>query len=82
MVLTLLILENKIQLHKIKSKLSDFCVVIKKRVLGLETPSYVAMYKDRPRDIREAYENTAKLLTWYEAQGSVRGYKNSYYNIF
>lgn len=26
------------------------------------------MYKDRPRDIREAYENTAKLLTWYEAQ--------------
>ncbi len=51
-----------------KSKLSDFCVVIKKRVLGLETPSYVAMYKDRPRDIREAYENTAKLLTWYEAQ--------------
>lgn len=51
-----------------KSKLSDFCVVIKKRVLGLETPAYVAMYKDRPRDIREAYENTAKLLTWYEAQ--------------
>lgn len=51
-----------------KSKLSDFCVVIKKRVLGLETPAYVAMYKDRPRDIREAYENAAKLLTWYEAQ--------------
>ncbi len=50
------------------SKLSDFCIVIKKRILGLETPSYVAMYKDRPRDIREAYENAAKLLTWYGAQ--------------
>ena len=53
------------------SKLSDFCVVIKKRVLGLETPGYVAMYKDRPRDIREAYENTAKLLTWYKARAVV-----------
>lgn len=54
-----------------KNKLSDFCIVIKKRTLGLETPSYVAMYKDRPRDIREAYENTAKLLTWYQAQAVV-----------
>jgi hypothetical protein len=25
----------------------------------------VAIYKDRPRDIREAYENAAKLLTYY-----------------
>lgn len=47
------------------SKLSDFCIVIKKRVMGLNDPAYVAIYKDRPRDIREAYENAAKLLTYY-----------------
>jgi len=42
---------------------SDFCVVIKKRINGLSEPKYVAMYKDRPRDIREAYDITLKLLT-------------------
>lgn len=42
---------------------SDFCIVIKKRQFGMEPPKYVAMYKDRPSDIREAYEITRKLLT-------------------
>lgn len=51
-----------------KNKLSDFCIVIKKRVFGMDEPMYVAMYKDRPRDIREAYENAAKLLTYYNCQ--------------
>lgn len=46
-------------------KLSEFCIVIKKRVFGQSEPMYVAMYKDRPRDPREAYENAAKLLTYY-----------------
>lgn len=46
-------------------KVSDFCIVIKKRVMGLSEPKYVAIYKDRPKDPREAYENAAKLLTYY-----------------
>lgn len=50
------------------TKPSDFCIVIKKRVHGLQEPKYVAMYKDRPRDIREAYENAAKLLTLYNCK--------------
>lgn len=41
---------------------SDFCIVIKKRTYGLQEPKYVAIYKDRPRDIREAYETALKLL--------------------
>ena len=41
---------------------SDFCVVIKKRVFGLNEPKYVAMYKYRPQDIREEYDITMKLL--------------------
>jgi len=47
---------------------SEFCIVIKKRILGLQDPKYVAMYKDSPRDPREAYENAAKLLTYYYAK--------------
>ena len=34
------------------NKASSFCIVIKKRVLGLDNPQYVAMYKDRPKDPR------------------------------
>ena len=42
---------------------SDFCVVVKKRILGMDDPKYVAMYKFRPNDIRQAYGLTLKLLT-------------------
>jgi len=48
--------------------LSDFCVVIKRRAFGQTEPQYVAIYKDRPNDPREAYEITAKLLTYYSCQ--------------
>lgn len=46
-----------------QTDVSDFCIVIKKRAYGMQPPKYVAMYKDRPRDIREAYDNAMKLLT-------------------
>lgn len=47
---------------------SDFCIVIKRRVFGDQEPKYVAIYKDRPRDIRIAYMIALKLLTWYNCQ--------------
>lgn len=46
---------------------SDFCLVVKKRVFGLQEPQYVAIYKDRPNDIREAYKITKKLAEYYNA---------------
>ena len=49
-------------------KPSQFCIVIKKRILGVKDPKYVAMYKDRPKDPREAYDIAAKLLTYYNCQ--------------
>ena len=45
-----------------QTDVSDFCIVIKKRVFGLNEPKYVCIYKDRPRDIREAYDNAMKIL--------------------
>jgi hypothetical protein len=40
---------------------SDFCLVVKKRAYGLDDPKYVAVYKDRPNDIREAYKIAIRL---------------------
>lgn len=50
------------------SKVSDFCIVIKKRVFGQSDPMYVAIYKDRPKDPRTAYEIAAKLLVHYNCK--------------
>lgn len=50
------------------SDVSDFCIVIKKRVFGMNNGKYVAIYKDRPRDIQTAYDMAFKLLVWYNAQ--------------
>lgn len=47
---------------------SDFCIVIKKRIHGLNEPKYVAVYKDRPKDPREAYQIAAKLLCYYNCK--------------
>lgn len=61
---------------------SDFCIVIKKRIHGLEDPRYVAMYKDRPKDIREAYENAAKLLTYYSCQAVLEATRTAIVTYF
>lgn len=47
---------------------SDFCIVIKKRVFGMEAPKYVAIYKERPKTVEAAYDMAFKLLVWYNAQ--------------
>lgn len=46
---------------------SDFCLVVKKRVYGTDVPKYVAIYKDRPNDIREAYRIALKMAQYYNA---------------
>lgn len=56
---------------------SDFCVVIKKRVFGQGSPTYVCYYKDRPDDIVEAYKTTLKLLQWYNCKAVLESSKIS-----
>ena len=46
---------------------SDFCAVVFKRAYGTEPPKFVAIYKDRPNDPREAYKITVKLAQYYNA---------------
>lgn len=46
---------------------SDFCLVVKRRAYGLSEPQYVAIYKDRPQDIRDAYKIAIRLAQYYNA---------------
>lgn len=46
---------------------SDFCLVVYKRTYGLSEPQFVAMYKDRPNDVRECYKIAIKLAQYYNA---------------
>lgn len=58
---------GKLQTSEATKDPSDFCLVVKKRTFGLQEPQYVAIYKDRPNDIREAYKITKKLAEYYNA---------------
>lgn len=66
----------------VNNDVSDFCVVIKRRVFGLKEPKYVAMYKYRPDDIRSAYDLTMKLLTWYDCKAMLEYTKISIQTYF
>lgn len=46
---------------------SDFCLVVFKRAYGMQEPQFVAMYKDRPNDVRECYKIAIKLAQYYNA---------------
>ena len=50
---------------------SDFCIVIKKRIFGMNEPQYVAMYKDRPQNIREAYKIAMCLIKYYNCKVNI-----------
>lgn len=50
---------------------SKFCIVIKRRAYGTSGEQYVAKYLCRPSDVREAYEQAAMLLYWYNCQANV-----------
>ena len=56
---------------------SDFCIVIKKRIHGSSGANYVAMYKDRPRDITTAYEIAMRLLVYYNCKAMLEHTKIS-----
>ena len=58
---------------------SDFCIIIKKRVMGLNDPMIVAIYKDRPGDIREAYKIAMCLCRYYNAKINIEATRKGFY---
>ncbi len=57
---------------------SEFCIVIKRRQHGLKPPAYVAIYKDRPNNINDAYRIALKLCEWYNCQALLENSKINY----
>ena len=58
---------------------SDFCIVILKRIMGLQEPQIVAMYKDRPGDEREAFKIAIRLCQYYNAKINIEATRKSFY---
>lgn len=56
---------------------SDFALIVFKRAYGLQEPKIVAIYKDRPNDIREAYKIALKLAQYYNAQINIEATRMS-----
>lgn len=56
---------------------SDFCMVVKRRIFGMSDPQYVAIYKDRPQDIREAYEIAIALAMYYNCKINIEATRMS-----
>ena len=56
---------------------SDFCLVVYKRAYGISEPQFVAIYKDRPDDIREAYKIAIKLAQYYNAVINIEATRQS-----
>lgn len=56
---------------------SDFCAVVFKRAYGMEEPQPVALYKDRPENIREAYDIAIKLALYYNAKINIEATRQS-----
>ena len=56
---------------------SDFCIVILKRAYGMQEPTIVAYYKDRPNDIREAYKIAIRMLEYYNCQANLEATRMS-----
>lgn len=58
---------GKSQTSEATKEPSDFCLTVYKRTHGLQEPQFVALYKDRPNDIRECYKIAIKLAQYYNA---------------
>ena len=59
---------------------SKFAIVIKKRAFGLSEPMYVAYYKFRPADERQAYATAMQLLLYYNCRCNIEATRLSMLN--
>lgn len=57
---------------------SDFCMAIKRRMYGMKTPRYVAIYKDRPEKISEAYTTAIALAMYYNCKINIEATRLSF----
>lgn len=68
---------GKLQTSDSTKEPSDFCLTVYKRAYGLQEPQFVAIYKDRPNDIREAYKIAVALAQYYNASINIEATRQS-----
>lgn len=61
-----------------QSDVSDFCIVIKRRISGLGPPQYVCMYKARPINIKDAYNTAIRMLEFYNCKAVLENSRISF----
>ena len=59
---------------------SEFCLIIYRRVLGLNDPQIVCVYKDRPNEVRTAYKTAMCLLRYYNCRVNVEATRVGFIN--
>ena len=65
-----------------QNDVSEFCMVILRRQYGLQSPKIVAIYKDRPKSIQDAFANALKLCQFYGCKVLVEATRISIKNYF
>lgn len=51
-----------------QTDVSKYCIVVLRRQVGLKPPKIVALYLERPDDIRDAHDTALKLAQFYNAK--------------
>ena len=65
-----------------QTDLSKFCIVVFRRQVGLQPPKPVAIYKERPKSIKDAWETSLKLAEFYNAKVLVEATRTSVIQYF
>lgn len=65
-----------------QNDVSEFCMVILRRQYGLQSPKVVAIYKDRPKKVEDAFDNALKLCKFYGCKALVEATRISIKNYF
>ena len=60
-----------------QTDVSKFCIVVLRRQMGLRPPKVVALWKERPKHIKDAWEMTLKLALFYNAKVLVEATRTS-----
>lgn len=65
-----------------QTDVSKFCIVVMRKAYGLQPPKIVAIWKERPKEIKTAWEMTLKLALFYNAKVLVEATRTSVLTYF
>lgn len=65
-----------------QTDVSEFCIVVMRRQLGLKSPKVVAIYKERPKHIQTAFDMALKLCQFYNCKALVEATRISIKQYF